>query len=144
MSSFSFSHDLLDPVSYRQAQTDDTCGGYVCFEGWVRNHNADRPVIRLEYQAYEAMGAKEGQRVLDEALAKFKVNSVSCVHRTGTLEIGDLAVWVGVSAHHRDAAFSACRYIIDEIKLRVPIWKKEHYSDGDSGWINNEQPTQVQ
>ncbi len=139
MSDFLFSHDLLDPASYRQAQTDSACGGFVCFEGWVRNHNDDRPVIRLEYQAYEKMGIREGQRVLDEALEQFEVSGVSCIHRTGTLEIGDLAVWVGVSAHHRDAAFSACRYIIDEIKLRVPIWKKEHYADGDSGWINNEQ-----
>jgi molybdopterin synthase catalytic subunit len=61
-----------------------------------------------------------------------------CIHRVGILEIGDLAVWVGVSAGHRDEAFKACRYIIDEIKHRVPVWKKEYYSGGDSGWVNCE------
>ena len=136
MSSFEFSSDPLNPVGYRQTLTDDACGGFVSFEGWVRNHNDNRPVVRLEDQAYEELGRKEGQRVLEEAREKFQVSSASCVHRVGTLEIGDLAVWVGVSAHHRDAAFTACRYIIDEIKHRVPIWKKEHYADGDSGWIN--------
>ncbi len=136
MSSFGFSADPLDPARYRQLLIDDACGGFVSFEGWVRNHNDNRPVVRLEYQAYEELGRKEGQRVLEEARQKFEISSALCVHRVGALEIGDMAVWVGVSAHHRDAAFKACRYIIDEIKHRVPIWKKEHYADGDSGWIN--------
>jgi molybdopterin synthase catalytic subunit len=62
----------------------------------------------------------------------------ACVHRVGDLRVGELAVWVGVSAPHRDEAFRACRYIIDEVKHRVPIWKKEHYVNGDSGWVNCE------
>ena len=75
---------------------------------------------------------------LDEAQARFGISAACCVHCLGTLEIGELAVWVGVSAAHRDEAFAACRFIIDEVKLRVPIWKKEHYADGDSGWVNCE------
>jgi molybdopterin synthase catalytic subunit len=62
--------------------------------------------------------------------------SAVCIHRVGSLRIGDLAVWVGVSAAHRGAAFDACRFVIDETKARVPVWKKEHYADGDTAWIN--------
>ena len=75
---------------------------------------------------------------LDEARRKFAIVDAICIHRVGTLEIGDIAVWVGVTAAHRGAAFDACRYIIDEVKARVPIWKKEHYTGGDSGWVNCE------
>ena len=73
-----------------------------------------------------------------EAAERFPIENASCIHRVGELDIGDLAVWVGVSAGHRDEAFKACRYIIDEIKHRVPVWKKEHYEGGDSGWVNCE------
>jgi molybdopterin synthase catalytic subunit len=106
------------------------------FEGWVRNENDGRVVVRLDYEGYEAVAVKEGEAVLAEAREKFALTRAGCVHRVGSLEIGDLAVWVGVSAGHRGAAFDGCRYIIDEIKHRLPIWKKEHYADGDSGWIN--------
>jgi molybdopterin synthase catalytic subunit len=136
MSSFAFSREPLEPESWRPLLDDPAAGAYVSFEGRVRNHNEGRGVQRLEYQAYEPLGLKEGERILVEALSRFPLVRASCVHRVGMLEIGDLAVWVGVTAAHRDAAFAACRYIIDEVKLRVPIWKKEHYASGDSGWIN--------
>jgi molybdopterin synthase catalytic subunit len=71
-----------------------------------------------------------------EARAKFGLVRAIGIHRVGSLQIGDLAVWVGVTSGHRGEAFDACRYIIDEIKYRLPIWKKEHYAGGDSGWIN--------
>jgi molybdopterin synthase catalytic subunit len=83
---------------------------------------------------------KEGERILAEARERFTAARVVCVHRVGVLQLGDIAVWVGVSAHHREAAFAACRYVIDEVKSRVPIWKKEFYSSGDSGWVNCETP----
>ena len=73
-----------------------------------------------------------------ETAVKFPIENAVCVHRVGELEIGDLAVWVGVSSGHRDEAFRACRYIIDEVKQRVPVWKKEYYASGDSGWVNCE------
>jgi molybdopterin synthase catalytic subunit len=92
----------------------------------------------LAYEAFEALAIKEGERIVREAIAKFGVVNAACVHRVGDLAIGDLAVWVGVSSRHRAEAFAACRYIIDEVKHRVPIWKKEHYVNGDSGWVNCE------
>ena len=128
----------IDTAKLRERLYDDAAGGYCAFEGWVRNHNDGHDVSRLEYEAYEPLAIKEGERVLAEACERFGVTNVSCVHRTGLLEIGDCAVWVGVSAPHRDEAFRACRYIIDEIKVRLPIWKKEHYVNGDSGWVNCE------
>ena len=76
--------------------------------------------------------------MVGEALDKFGVLHARCVHRSGLLELGECAVWVGVSSGHRDEAFLACRYIIDEVKVRLPIWKKEHYVDGHSGWVNCE------
>jgi len=136
MSAFLFSREPLEPETWRPLLDDPAAGAYASFEGRVRNHNEGRGVQRLEYQAYEQLGVKEGERILAEALARFPLARARCVHRLGCLEIGDLAVWVGVTAAHRDAAFAACRYIIDEVKLRVPIWKKEHYASGDSGWIN--------
>lgn len=133
---FRFTHEPIDPGSFRPLLDDAAAGGYCSFEGWVRNHNEGRAVLRLEYEAYESLGVKEGERILAEAAMRFPILKAACVHRVGGLEIGEMAVWVGVSAAHRDAAFAACRYIIDEVKDRVPIWKKEHYAAGESGWIN--------
>jgi adenylyltransferase/sulfurtransferase len=135
---FSFSHAPIDPARLRNALSDPACGGFAAFEGWVRDHNEGLRVKRLEYEAFEALAVKEGERIIAEACERFGVTNALCAHRTGALEIGDLAVWVGVSAPHRDEAFRACRYIIDEVKHRVPIWKKEHYENGDSGWVNCE------
>ena len=106
------------------------------FEGWVRNHNDGEAVQALEYEAHQGIAEKEGARIVAEALEKFAVTTVLCEHRVGKLGIGDCAVWVGVSADHRGAAFDACRYVIDETKARVPIWKKEHYASGATGWVN--------
>jgi hypothetical protein len=87
---------------------------------------------------FAPLALREGERILAEAQQRFGVARARCAHRVGPLAIGELAVWVGVSAAHRGEAFDACRYIIDEVKHRVPIWKKEYYQDGDSGWVNCE------
>jgi molybdopterin synthase catalytic subunit len=113
-------------------------GGYVSFEGWVRDFNEGQDVTRLEYEAFQALAVKEGERILAEALQRFPIKHALCIHRVGSLDLTDMAVWVGVSSAHRGEAFDACRYIIDEVKHRVPIWKKEHYRSGDSGWVNCE------
>jgi molybdopterin synthase catalytic subunit len=113
-----------------------TAGACVTFEGWVRDHNDGAPVLALEYEAHEAIATREGEKILVEARERFAIVAADCVHRVGKLAIGDCAVWVGVAAAHRGAAFDACRYIIDETKSRVPIWKKEHYASGSSGWVN--------
>src|ERR1700733_4075828 len=138
MQSFSFSKTLLDTAAERQRVTDPACGGYASFEGWVRDHNEGQQVQHLEYEAFELLANKEGERIIAEAVERFGVEHAACVHRVGDLQLGEMAVWVGVSARHRQEAFLACRYIIDEVKHRVPIWKKEHYRNGDSGWVNCE------
>jgi len=138
MSSFRFSHTPIDTAALREALTNPESGGYTSFEGWVRNHNEGHKVRRLEYEAFEPLAVKEGERIVAEAIKRFGIERAACVHRVGDLGIGDMAVWVGASARHRDEAFRACRYIIDEVKHRVPIWKKEHYENGDSGWVNCE------
>lgn len=138
MNAFRIQSEALDPSADRALLVSASCGGFVSFEGWVRNRNDGHDVLRLDYQAYEALAAKEGNRIIAEALERYPVERALCVHRVGELNIGDLAVWVGVSGGHRDEAFRACRYIIDEVKHRVPIWKKEHYRNGDSGWVNCE------
>jgi molybdopterin synthase catalytic subunit len=90
----------------------------------------------LEYEAYVPLAEKEGENILREAREKFSLVAAACVHRVGHLQLGELAVWVGVTAEHRGAAFDACRYVIDEAKARLPIWKKEHYASGATAWIN--------
>jgi len=135
---FSLSDTVLDTGYLRNALRDQGCGAFIAFEGWVRDHNDGQQVLRLEYEAYSALAEKEGLAIIREAVDRFPVRQASCVHRIGELGLGDLAVWVGVSAPHRDEAFLACRYIIDEVKHRVPIWKKEYYLNGDSGWANCE------
>ncbi len=138
MTTFRFSTEPLDIQALRAELEGAAAGGYSSFEGWVRNHNEGRQVRRLEYEAFEALAVKEGERIVAEALARFGIERAACAHRVGSLEIGEIAVWVGVSARHRHEAFLACRYIIDAVKHRVPIWKKEHYLEGDSGWVNCE------
>jgi sulfur-carrier protein adenylyltransferase/sulfurtransferase len=138
MAAFSFSREKIDEAAVRTQLFDPAAGGYTSFEGWVRNHNEGLAVRHLEYEAFEPLAIKEGERIVAEAIEKFGVEHAACVHRIGDLAIGEMAVWVGVSARHRDEAFRACRYIIDEVKHRVPIWKKEHYVNGDSGWVNCE------
>lgn len=140
MKKFTLADVSIDLVPLRAALVREEAGAFASFEGWVRNHNAGRAVHGLRYEAYAALAEAEGERVLSEALAKFEIVDACCVHRVGDLAIGDLAVWVGVSAGHRDAAFAACRFIIDEVKARVPIWKHERYADGVSDWLHPEPP----
>ena len=138
MNAFSFSRVPIETQSLRVQLADPSCGGYAAFEGWVRDSNDGQRVRGLEYEAFEELAVREGGRIVAEAIARFGVVRAACVHRVGELAVGELAVWVGVSAPHRDEAFRACRHIIDEVKHRLPIWKKEHYVNGDSGWVNCE------
>jgi adenylyltransferase/sulfurtransferase len=138
MNCFRFSSTPIDAAPLRAELQHASCGGFVTFEGWVRDHNEGQAVHRLEYEAFEQLGVAEGEKVIAEARARFGVERALCVHRVGDLALGEVAVWVGVAAAHRDEAFKACRYIIDEVKHRVPIWKKEHYVTGDSGWVKCE------
>ena len=130
--------EAIDTSALRDAMAEPAAGGFCVFEGWVRNENDNRDVERLEYEAYEPLCVKEGEAIIAEAVQKFGVLAARCTHRTGLLEIGECAVWVGVASGHRDEAFQACRYIIDEVKVRLPIWKKEHYVSGATEWVNCE------
>lgn len=134
--SFRLSTDPIDPTALAHALLDVRAGAYVEFQGWVRNYNEGRSVESLDYEAYPALAEKEGSRILTEAASRFALLGAGCVHRVGALRLGDMAVWVGVTSAHRGAAFEACRWIIDETKARVPIWKKEHYLGGTTQWIN--------
>jgi len=133
---FKISATAIDVASLERTLGDPRAGACVTFEGWVRNRNEGQPVRSLEYEAYPPLAQSEGERILAEARDKFALVGAAAVHRTGHLQLGELAVWVGVTAEHRGAAFDACRYIIDEAKARLPIWKKEHYASGATAWIN--------
>jgi len=114
-------------------------GGIACFLGVVRDHHEGRSVVRLEYSAYDAMAEAECARIAAEAEAKWDVR-VALGHRVGKLRIGDVAVAMAAAAPHRDAAFAACRYLIEQVKRRVPIWKREYYADGTVTWVDPRQP----
>jgi molybdopterin synthase catalytic subunit len=135
---FRITESAIDTGAARLELLDPGAGGYVSFEGWVRDFNEGLEVTRLEYEAFVDLAVKEGERIVADALRRFPVKHALCIHRVGVLDLRDMAVWVGVSSVHRGAAFDACRFIIDAVKHHVPIWKKEHYRNGDSGWVNCE------
>jgi molybdopterin synthase catalytic subunit len=137
---FRLSPDPIDPPALHAALRDPRAGACATFEGWVRVRNEGREVCALVYEAYGPLAEKEGARILAEARDRFGLLDAVCVHRIGALAPGDLAIWVGVTAEHRGAAFDACRLIVDEVKARVPIWKREGYADGGAGWIDRTDP----
>ncbi len=112
-------------------------GGVACFLGVVRDHHDGRAVESLDYAAYEPMAEAECARIVAEAQARWPVE-VALEHRLGHLAVGDGAVAIAAAAAHRDPAFAACRYVIEELKRRVPIWKRERYADGSEVWVNAE------
>ena len=132
---FEITDQPIDPRTLCDAVRDPSAGGFASFEGWVRNHHQGRDVASLEYEAYPELAVKEGTRILKQIASEHDIISARCVHRTGHLQVGELAICIAVSAAHRDAAFDACRAIIDTIKSTVPIWKKEHYTDGNAEWV---------
>lgn len=109
-------------------------GGVACFIGTVRNHHEGREVVRLDYSAYLPMAEAECARIVAEAESRWQVG-VAIQHRIGRLEIGEAAVAVAAASAHRDEAFLACRYVIEELKRRVPIWKREVFADGSAEWV---------
>ena len=139
MSDFRIRHRPIDLEAFRRQLVDSGCGAYVQFDGWVRDHNEGEAVLRLEYEVYEPLAVKEGQRIIEEAIRRFGVTHAHAEHRSGLMELTEVAVVVGVSSPHRREAFEACRYIIDQAKARLPIWKKEHYANGRAEWVNCKQ-----
>jgi len=110
-------------------------GGLSLFLGQVRDHHEGRPVVGLDYSAYGPMAEAECALIVAEAERRWDV-AVALRHRLGSLAVGDTAVAVVVASAHRADAFAACRHVIEEVKRRVPIWKREHYADGTVTWVD--------
>lgn len=132
---FSLTKEEIVPANLSRQLVNYTAGALVTFEGWVRNHNAGCQVTGLEYHIYESLALKEGQRILAEARERFDLCGAVACHRWGYLALGEVAVWVGTTAIHRGSAFVATRFIINQIKNRLPIWKKEFYVDQPAQWV---------
>lgn len=115
--------------------TGPGCGGVDVFIGAVRDATQGKAVSRLEFEAYENMALREMRKIAEEAFAKWPVQAFVMHHRTGVLQVGDVAVVIAVGSAHRDAAFEACRFAIDTLKQTVPIWKKEVFGDGEV-WVS--------
>ena len=124
----------LDEQSVHRALADERAGGVAVFVGTVRDHDAGRGVTALSYSAHPT-ALRRLQDVCSSAAERHDVLGVAAVHRLGDLGIGDLAVVVGACAVHRDEAFTACRWLIDELKATVPIWKHQLFADGGSEWV---------
>jgi adenylyltransferase/sulfurtransferase len=133
---FELSTTPIDAAALRDRLRRPDAGCLAVFEGWVRNSHRGRPVRGLEYEVFEEMALAEGRAIVEEAEARVPGTEVICVHRTGTAGIGEIAVWIGAASPHRAAAFSACRRVIEEIKRRLPVWKKEHFADGEPEWVD--------
>lgn len=127
--------DSIDVQALTAFIADPAAGSSVVFSGTVRDHSSGRSdVTRLEYEAYGEVATAKIAEVVSEALDRWPILKLAAVHRTGSLGIGEPAVCVAVSTAHRKDGFEACRYIIDELKARVPIWKKEHWAGG-AEWV---------
>ncbi|MDD3722487.1 MAG: molybdenum cofactor biosynthesis protein MoaE [Lutibacter sp.] len=125
--------NLQDSYNFVQ---DASCGGIALFVGTVRNSTKNKKVILLDFSGYEPMALKEMQKIADLALTKFQIHKIAIHHAVGELQIGDIPVIIAVSSAHRKAAFEACEFAIDTLKETVPIWKKEHFEDGEV-WVNS-------
>lgn len=136
---FSLTEQPIDASFLAGMLRDPAAGAEVTFDGRVRNHNQGHKVAGLSYQAYPALALATGHRILTEAAEKHGVLRAIAAHRTGPLEIGDSAVWVGVASAHRGAAFDAAREIVERLKYELPVWKKETYADGSSEWVGPDQ-----
>lgn len=128
--------DPIDPRAVIDAVADASCGAVSLFLGTVRDVNEGRQVTGIEYTAYESMATAELTRIAEEAVARFAGIRVAVIHRVGTLALGDVSVAIAVAHAHRAPALDAGRYVIEELKRRVPIWKREHYVDGTREWVN--------
>jgi molybdopterin synthase catalytic subunit len=122
---------VREPIDLAALHATTPRDGALCvFAGVVRNENAGRPVLRLEYEAFEEMALGLMGEIEEEVRRRWPVTGISLVHRLGPMEIGEASVAVAVISPHRAEAFAACRYAIDTLKATVPIWKKEFYADG--------------
>jgi molybdopterin synthase catalytic subunit len=134
---FEVTSDPLDPQRVVEAVRRNDAGAVALFYGTVREQNLGRPVLYLEYDAYPEMAVKVMREIAAEVRAQWPVSEIACQHRTGRLEIGETSLLVAVSSPHRREAFEACHAYVDQLKERVPIWKKEVFEGGEE-WIEGE------
>lgn len=127
-------HTPIDVGAVR-ARAGRDCGAMSEFSGVVRDNNQGQRVLGLHYQGYHEMAGAEARRIAEEVMGEFGVRSVTIVHRVGDLDVGDLAMYVAVTAGHRREALAALPAVVDRVKERVPIWKKERYADGGRRWL---------
>lgn len=129
-----------EPISVQQVNDlvkRPTDGAVVTFDGIVRNNFDGRPVQYLEYEAYAVMAEKKLAAIGEEIRQKFAVGEIAMLHRIGRLEIGESSIVIAVAAPHRHAAFEACAYAMDRVKVEVPVWKQEFFADGADHWVNH-------
>jgi molybdopterin synthase catalytic subunit len=131
-----FRAEPLSVDEVRLAVADPAAGAIALFVGTVRDHDHGRAVARLSYSAHPS-GAEQLRLVAEKVAARFPVRALAAVHRTGDLDIGDLPVVVAAAADHRDEAFRACRALIEDLKATVPVWKQQHFGEGESEWVNS-------
>jgi molybdopterin synthase catalytic subunit len=131
---------VREPIDLAALQATSPADGALClFAGVVRNENKGKAVLYLEYEAYEDMALALMEEIAGEARRRWPITGLRMEHRLGRLEIGDPSVAIAVASPHRAEAFAACRFLIDTLKARVPIWKKEYYADG-SAWLEEAPP----
>jgi len=135
-SSIKITSDKLNIQNCYDFVQDASCGGIALFVGTVRNKTQDKSVTLLDFSTYQAMAIKEMKMIADKALQDFDILKIAIHHAEGELHIGDIPVIIAVSSPHRKAAFEACQFAIDTLKETVPIWKKEHFEDGEV-WVNS-------
>jgi molybdopterin synthase catalytic subunit len=126
----------IDPIALVHAVAAPANGAVLLFLGAVRQMNDGRAVTGIDYAAYEAMALRELQSIVDEAAARFDTSDVRVVHRLGELGVEEVSVAIAVAHPHRDGAYAASRWVIEELKRRVPIWKRELYADGTREWVD--------
>ena len=127
--------DRIEPGSVLDRVGSAGDGAALLFVGVVRDHNDGSAVTGLTYEAYDEMATRVLDEIAGEAAERLETPRIAVVHRVGELEVGEVSVAIAASSPHRGAAFDATRYVIEEIKKRLPVWKKEHYVDGDAAWL---------
>ncbi len=136
-------HQPISVETFLKEKPTASCGASVHFVGTVRNHQNGRAVKRLYYECYESMADKQIAAISDHVKHNYSVDRIRVLHRVGWLDVSDVAVIIETRSAHREEAFMACRAVIEEIKKKVPIWKKEVYEDGTSEWILCTHSTEV-
>ena len=126
----------IDPLALVRAVSSPGNGAVILFLGAVRQVNEGRDVTGIDYAAYEGMALRELQAIVDEGAVRFETQDVVVEHRLGELQVEDVSVGIAVGHAHRDAAYGLSRWVIEELKRRVPIWKREHYADGTREWVD--------